>query len=154
MPEHNQHTSSYISEEEIILRWNVHLALEHPAKLILSIILTVVACAAGYWAIGPFGAIAAAVVMLSSLADFLFPMTYEITPQSATCKMLFKCATVRWEDVRRCYVDSLGVKLSPLDRQSKLEAFRGVYLRFRDNQEQVIKVVKKLRIQHCSEPMQ
>lgn len=59
--------------------------------------------------------------------------------------MFLKGTEIKWENVKRCYVDDLGVKLSPLDRASRIEAFRGVYLRFGDNQDAVIEAVKSLR---------
>lgn len=85
------------------------------------------------------------VALVASLSDFLFPVTYFITPHGASCKMLLKSSEIKWANVRRCYLDDCGVKLSPLDRTSRVEAFRGVYLRFGDNQDEVIKIVKSLR---------
>lgn len=59
--------------------------------------------------------------------------------------MLLKSSEIKWANVKRCYLDDFGVKLSPLDRVSRVEAFRGVYLRFGDNQNEVIEAVKALR---------
>jgi hypothetical protein len=66
--------------------------------------------------------------------------------------MIFKTSEIKWTSVKRCYLDDFGVKLSPLDRKSRLEAFRGVYLRFGDNQNQVIETVKSLKERHSAEP--
>lgn len=138
--------------DNIHLQWSVHLARKHPLKLLISITLGVLTAACGYYVIGLFGAIAATLIMLGSLADFLFPLRYKINSTGAECKMLFKCAQIRWEKVKRCYLDNQGVKLSPLARQTRLEAFRGVYLRFNDNEQQVIEAVKRLRGQDsCTE---
>ena len=138
-------TQTCFAPPERTLRWTVHLALEHPLKLLCSLGAVAFACAAAHWAIGPLGALAVAVALIGSLADFLFPVTYEITPDRAACRMLFKRAEIEWRNVRRCYLDQGGVKLSPLDRLSRLEAFRGVYLRFNGNREQVVEAVRAMR---------
>jgi len=130
---------------DAILRWTVHLAPERPVKLLCALGVVAFACFAAHWAIGVLGSLAVAVALVGSLADFLFPVTYEITSDRATCRMLLKRAEVQWRNVRRCYLDQTGVKLSPLDRRSRLEVFRGVYLRFNGNREQVIETVKAMR---------
>ncbi len=83
--------------------------------------------------------------MMASLSDFLFPVQFEIRPDRVGCRMLFKSSEIKWADVKRCYLDDQGIKLSPLDRISRLEAFRGVYLRFADNEAEVVEAVKSLR---------
>jgi hypothetical protein len=109
----------------------------------------VLAAAAGYFVIGALGALAAATVVLASIADFVFPTTYELTRDRAVCRRVFGTTEIQWENVKRCYLDDLGVKLSPFGRLSRLEAFRGVYLRFAGNQEQVIEAVRSLRTGAC-----
>lgn len=133
------------SGNEVVMAWNVHLAREYPAKLTCLISLIVFAALSALMIIGPPAMIAVAVIMTAGFADFLFPMRFIITGESATCKTLLKQSEIKWENVRRCYIDDLGVKLSPLNRISRLEAFRGVYLRFADNQETVVETVKSLR---------
>ena len=151
MTEHNRQTISPSSENEPVLSWTVHLAAQDPFKLACSLAATAFVCAAAYWAVGPLGPIAAVMVMLGSLADFLFPVRYEITSTGAACKMFLKSAEMRWENVRRCYLNRDGVKLSPLDRASGLEAFRGVHLRFNGNAERVIEAVRSMRRTSCTE---
>lgn len=137
--------------DTVVLSWTVHLARKHPLKLITSLALIAAASAAGYQAIGVAASVLVAAAMVASLADFLFPNRYVLTTGGAECRMLLKSAAIRWENVKRCYLDDQGVKLSPLDRQSRLEAFRGVYLVFGENQQQVIETVKSLRAKACTE---
>ena len=136
---------------DVVLSWTVHLARDCPSKLVTSLALVAAGCAAGYFLLGCAAAAATAVVMLASVAEFVFSTKYEITADGAACRMLFKASEIRWENVKRCWVDDLGVKLSPLSRKSRLEAFRGVYLRFKDNREQVIEAVKLLKEKECPE---
>ncbi|MGC8864059.1 MAG: hypothetical protein ACP5R5_14980 [Armatimonadota bacterium] len=137
------------SQTDVILRWTVHLAPEHPLKLVFSLGLIALACVAAQRVIGLLGACAVGAALGGSLADFLFPVTYEITPKGVVCRMLLKQAEITWPEVRRCYLDDYGIKLSPLERPSRLEAFRGVYLRFAGNKEQVIEAVRAMRRGRC-----
>jgi len=142
-------TQTCFAAPDLILRWRVHLASEHPGKLLCSLGLAALASAAAYHALGPLGSAAVALALIGSLADFLFPVTYEITAHRAACRMLIKRAEIEWRSVRRCYVDQAGVKLSPLEGPSRLEAFRGVYLRFNGNREQVIDAVHAMKGDQC-----
>ncbi len=151
MPTNTQQICSSISENEAVLRWSIHLARKYPVKLACIISLIALVSAAAYFAVGLALSVGAVLVLLGSLADFLFPVTYVLTTDGAACNMLFKSSRIRWERVKHCYVDAKGIKLSPLDRISKLEAFRGVYLRFNRNDEQVAEVVKSLWREQCSE---
>lgn len=145
MPTHTRCVSSSNVTDDVVLSWTVHLARAHPTRSALSLVLCALACSAGYAAIGPAGALVTAIVLLGSLADFLFPVRYVLTENGASCKMLFKAAEIQWTAVKRCYVDDLGLKISPLGRRSRLEAFRGVYLRFAGNRDEVIAAVRALR---------
>lgn len=149
MPVCNPLASRTESDSNAILTWSVHLAREHPAKLACSLLTAAGAAMAGYWVIGPLGSVAVALAMLGSLAEFVFPVVYRITPEGASSRTLIKVSEIRWENVRRCYVDAGGVKLSPLDRATRLEAFRGVYLRFGGNEENVIEAVRSMRAKQC-----
>lgn len=130
---------------EPILSWSVHLARRHPTKAVTSLALIAAATAVGCILAGPYVAPFIAVALVLSLADFLFPTKYFITDEGASCKMLMKSSEIKWADVKRYYLDNSGVKLSPLDRVSRLEAFRGVYLRFGDNEPEVIETVKAMK---------
>ena len=137
--------------EEEVLAWTVHLARENRSKLAVCVGATVLTSCAAFHVIGPAAAIAVAAVMIASVAEFVFPVTYRITTSGAECRMLLKVSTISWANVRRCYIDDLGIKLSPLDRRSRIETFRGVYLRFSDNRTQVTEAVKRMRESRCME---
>jgi hypothetical protein len=145
MPIQASNPASSTVEDQAILSWTVHLARIRPAKAIASVAFICAATAAGCLVAGPFVAGLVAAALIASLADFLFPVRYVITREKASCKMIAKGTEMKWADVKRCYLDDCGVKLSPLDRVSRLEAFRGVYLRFADNKDEVIETVKSLR---------
>lgn len=128
-----------------VMSWSIHLARQNPAKTLVSMAFAVFATVLGYVAIGPYAAVIVGAAVLISLSDFLLPVRFELWPDRAVCRMLLKSAEIKWADVKQCYLDDYGVKLSPLGTASRLEAFRGVYLRFADNEPEVIKAVKELR---------
>lgn len=133
------------STEPIIIAWKVHLAATNRAKLFITLVcILITAIAAGY-VIGIIGSIAVIFALTSSLGEFLFPVTYEITPSKVVCKMLFKRLEIKWSQVKKCYLDDEGIKLSTIGRPSRLEAFRGIYLRFNGNRDRVIEAVKQVR---------
>lgn len=137
------------ASSEPVLSWSVHLARRSPVKAIVSLALVTAATAVGCALAGPYVALVVAVALVASLSDFLFPVRYVVTHDGASCKMLLKGSEIKWSNVKRCYVDNFGVKLSPLDRVSRVEAFRGVYLRFGDNENEVIETVKSLKDRHA-----
>lgn len=128
-----------------IMSWTVHLARRHPGKTLVSVGFIVGVTAIGYFAIGFYAAALVCAALAASLSDFLFPVRFIIWKDRVGCRMLLKSAEIKWADVKQCYLDDYGVKLSPLGRASRLEAFRGVYLRFADNKSAVIETVKALR---------
>lgn len=140
-------------KEEPVLTWSVHLAQDSPKRMLIALLCLISTAIAGYFIMSRFGSAAGmlggavgAFAILSSLSDYLFPLRYEITRDHATCRRLMGITQIEWKDVKRCYLDDLGIKLSPLIRKSRLEAYRGVYLRFGpDNKDKIIEIVKSLR---------
>jgi hypothetical protein len=141
--------SPAITEDTPILSWTVHLARKQPRKLALIFPIFLLTLFWAYYLVGVFGIAVAFLGLTAALADFLFPVHYEITTQRATCRRLLGITEIRWGNVKRCYLDDLGVKLSPLPRLSRLEAYRGVFLRFDGNDSEVIEAVRSVRENKC-----
>ncbi len=140
-------TDSIAPKDEVVLQWRVHLAKEEPTKLIVVIAITVIT---GLLSLIWFGGNIFPFIMIGSaflgmLSDYLLPVTFTITTTHVSHHTLVSKRIMAWKDVKRVYLDDYGVKLSPLGRQTRLEAYRGVYLRFVDNEEEVLDAVKRLR---------
>ncbi len=132
-----------------ILAWTVHLVRQSPQKLAWIVPLFLVSFFCGLNLMGPLGGVVVVVAMVTTLADFLFPVYYQLTPERASCKRRFGVTEICWKNVKRYYLDDFGIKLSPLAKLTRLEAYRGVYLRFdNDNKEKIIETVKSLRDTH------
>jgi len=118
----------------IVLRWRVHLARRQPLRAAIAVFL-ILASAVGAYLIWhhPLAAAVAAFLVLSAAAEFLLPITYVLGPDGVWCRSFLSVRHLRWADVRRCYRDAQGIKLSPLARRSRLEAYRGIYLWLEDD---------------------
>lgn len=133
----------------VLLIWRVHLAAQQPAKagVAVACVLFTVACAHfslhNLWL-----TLASGFLLASSVADFLFPVRYTLTSAGAEMRGLVSSHALEWRSVRQCYQDAEGIKLSPLPRLTRLERFRGVYLRFAGNREEVLAVVHEQLAKH------
>ena len=59
-------------------------------------------------------------------------------------KSLFTRQEKGWKNYKSFYVDKNGILLSPFKKPSRLENFRGVYIRFHKNKEDVINFVRDM----------
>lgn len=114
---------------ETALTWTVHLARREPRRAVVALLAVAVTSAAAYavWMHPAAPAIFGALV-LAAVGEFLLPVTYRVGPDGVWCRNLLSLRHLEWKDVRRCYRDDGGIKLSPLSSPSRLDAYRGIYL--------------------------
>src|SRR5262245_25986007 len=86
--------------------------------------------------------IAAPVFVLGSLSSFLLPTEYRLTRDGVTVKSLAMERTRPWSEMRRFEEDRSGVFLSPFEKRSWLDAYRGVRLDPGGNRDQVVAFVQ------------
>lgn len=136
---------------EPILTWRVCLLREQPAKMLLvapivfaGIVVSIILFRSLIFTAVTF------FLFLSSLAEYIFPISYEIDKEGASSKALIGKTRIEWKNVKKYYIDEHGIKLSPLKKQSRLEAYRGVYLRFGNRRDEVIRIVRMMRDEHCN----
>lgn len=137
-----------VNAEESVLSWQVHLITQQPQRpaqigaILLAIFALGLCLFHSFWL-----SLAPMLALLFSLSEFVFPVRYTLTPQSAAMRHGLTSLEIRWSDVRHAYLTSDGIKLSPLKtKNSRFEALRGVFLRFDDhNQEAVIAAVRRFR---------
>ena len=80
--------------------------------------------------------------MLGSLSSFFLPTQYLLDNDKVRIKFFFTIREKKWGMFRSYYVDKNGVLLSPFEKPSRLENFRGQYIRFDRNKDQVVNFVK------------
>jgi hypothetical protein len=89
----------------------------------------------------PFYGVLAAILLTASVGDYLFPLTFALSESGVEARGLIHRRRMSWNQVRRVVRDDLGVKLSPLPRPSRLDAFRGIYLWFDGNADDVMAAI-------------
>ncbi len=131
--------------ETVLLVWRTHRLREDPWRLAIVAPCIVVAGWAGASLFGWGGGVAAALVVVASVSEYLFPVKHILTSRKGSVRCLLNRAEILWSDVRRVWVTDDGVKLSPLENRSRREAYRGVFLRFGNRRQEVLDAVNTAR---------
>lgn len=128
------------------LVWQVHRLREEPERIPL-IAGAFAVTTALWWIVFPSVLTLPLPILCltTALNDFLFPIRFRLTAQGAHSDGGISHLFIAWSDVKRVTKGSDGVYLSPFARPTRLEAFRGVRLRFVGNADEVIETVKRLR---------
>ncbi len=126
------------------LRWSVHpLQEEPPAKsaLLLMIILGLSAAVTASFNSGSYGFLTFA-LLTASLSRYFFPTRYAIDATGVQTSHLGVRRNIPWAQTRRYRIYPDGVFLSPFNRPNRLDPFRGCFLRFGDNRDEVLQFVR------------
>ena len=129
-----------IAEREL-LRWR-----SIPAKrairttVLVTIVVVGVPVLLAVW-YGPFFGLLGILILGGSLLSFFLPTDYVLTDLAVARRYLGIDQKRKWSEFRSYYPDKNGVLLSPFPGPSRLENFRGMYLRFEGNREAVLAVV-------------
>jgi hypothetical protein len=124
--------------------WNVRPSDKEPTKKWGVLAAAVIAFALGLllfknvW-FGFIGFIA----ILSATAEFWLGISYKIDPRAASSRCGLSLTSLEWSEVKRATATPEGIKLSPLGTTGRLEAFRGVFLRYGANRDKVTETVRR-----------
>jgi len=86
----------------------------------------------------------AGAIFMGSLSTFFFPTRYEISKDKIKVKYLFTSVVKDMSMYRSFYPDKNGVLLSPFTKPSRLENFRGLYIKYHRNKDEVDAFVKRI----------
>ncbi|MCC6444389.1 MAG: hypothetical protein IT210_13170 [Armatimonadetes bacterium] len=133
-------------QEEDILCWEAHLAPRQPLRAAMAVVvICLMLLLARLLFPSPLFMAASAFMLISSVSEFLFPVRYRLTDRGAHARTLTAHHFIAWGHVRKAYLTSEGIKLSPFAHPSRLEGFRGVFLRFGEDAKKVIEIVRRCR---------
>lgn len=126
------------------MSWTVHPMRERLGRTILFWVLVAFTIWAVYWNAGDwlFTAVAA-LFLLGSLSSFYLPTTYTIDADGVQMRRGIGSRRMEWSRVRSASPEPRGVFLSPFPLRSRLENFRGLWLPYRDNREEVLALVRR-----------
>jgi hypothetical protein len=127
---------------EVSLRWRVHPLVEQPAKslaliVILAGILVIVQLSFGE----PGWTVVSGVLLFAWLARYFFPTTYECGEEGVRVGFLGFVRERRWGEFRRFEVYRTGIHLSPFAKPNILDNFRGLFMLFHNNRDEVVEFV-------------
>jgi hypothetical protein len=126
------------------LAWTVHPMKRKPmVSAAVTVFVILIALVVFSWMQSLWFMILALVVMLGSLAKFYFPTSYKLSGRGVTVKTTTQTLFKDWSIYRSCYPDKKGILLSPFVEPSRLENFRGLYVMFESNSEQVTTFCKE-----------
>jgi len=126
-----------------LLSWRVHLAARSPRKAAIAALAILLAGVLAHlaWPSLPLGLITVGLLFLSA-ADFFLPIHYRITDRDISLRSGLSLRRLPWSQVRRWAADGQGVRLSPLACNSRLQAFRGLYLWLPDDPGPVLDAIR------------
>jgi hypothetical protein len=129
------------------LSWISHPARERPFTAVLVSIFVILVMVIVYYIMDRslFMMIVAGLIFTLSLSTFYFPTRYNIDETKVAIKYRFSVKERNLSAFRQYYPEARGILLSPFLSPSRLENFRGFYLRYgRGNKAEVDAFVKKL----------
>ncbi len=129
--------------DQVLLRWSTHPMKSSTTVSVLVVLFLLVVWFLVY--LTTFSlllTILAVVIMLGSLSPFFLPTYYELDDERIKVRFLFNTKEREWRGFRSFYVDKNGILLSPFEKPSRLENFRGLYVRFNQNKDEVLGFVR------------
>jgi len=132
------------NSSNVRIEWSVH-PIKKNWKVSVGVASFLLAlCAAIYISFNSAAFLALSIAILTcSLAPFFFPTTYTLQDDCITVKSRLRRFSRHWDSFKSYYPDRNGVLLSPFPHPSRLENFRGVYVRFGHNRSEVVDFVKE-----------
>lgn len=129
---------------EEVLKWTSHPLKKSRKKTAYLILALFLVWSLVFWATSySWGFLFLAVLILTgSLSPYFFPTRYELTQDKLRVRFLAVRKEKAWSGFKSFYPDKNGVFVSPFARPSRIENYRGIYLRYDGNQKQVLDFVK------------
>ena len=111
------------------LLWTVRLSDGTPHRRTAIFVVALAAAALGWFGFGhPFWGILGFAMILGSTAEHWLGSRFQLDAEGARARTGPSVTAMGWNEVRRILVKGKEVRLSPLERASTLDAFRGVAL--------------------------
>lgn len=90
----------------------------------------------------PWWGLLALLLLGLSVAPYYLGATYAVSQEGASASGPFATHRRAWAEVKACFPDADGVLLSPLSKPTRLAYTRGLYLRYADNRDEVLRRVE------------
>lgn len=126
------------------LSWTSHPLLDNPRWKSAALIGVIVGFSSVvYYSLESLAyALTACTVLVAAMSRYFLPIHYCLTEREVAVTHAGVTRRMSWDCFQNLYVHPDGVFLSPFVRPSRLEAFRGCFLRFRNNRDEVLEFVR------------
>ncbi len=113
------------------LQWRVHLLRSQPQRLPGILIVFAIGTVCVWMMFATLIPVLAALLLLAgSISDYLFPITYHLTDTEVGQESITSQIHLPWDAIRRCVQKRHALLLTTLPAPSRLDAFRGILIRF------------------------
>ena len=127
----------------ILFSWRSHPARQGGRRLAIALGALVLIPVGLFLLYGPFFGALALVILGISLFPYFLPTDYVLYAGGLESVFLRVHRRFTWRQFRSYYPDKNGVLLSPFTRPSRLENFRGIYLRFDGRSAEVLAIISQ-----------
>ncbi len=131
------------SSKKNFIEWVSFPVKEEKRKGILALVFIIVFSVLLGYAWGSLWGCISFAFLFISLLPFYIPTYYRLDEEKIILRR-FYTVEKRWDEIRSYYPDRYGVLLSPFSYPTRLENFRGIYLRFSGNREEVLSFIEKI----------
>ena len=111
---------------------------EHPRRTAFLVIFLIGIGVGIYFSFGLMWMIIALILLGGGLLSYWLPTYYSLDEEGIKIKGIVLEKVKKWEEFRSYYEDKNGVFLSPFTKPTRLENYRGIYIRFNNNAEEVM----------------
>lgn len=137
-------TDADAGDGAVLLEWICHPAKRNmKVTVAVSVLIAVLVVIVYYATFSVWFTILGFLILTGSLAGFYFPSHYRFTDDEVIVRTTMQTLHKKWSQYRSFYPDKNGVLLSPFARPSRLENFRGIYIKFWDNKDKVMAIVRE-----------
>jgi len=131
------------AKPELIYEYVCHPARRNRVITILTTVFILI-CLVLVWMISyePLLVALGALILFGALGGFYFPTRYFFYDDFFVIKTKIQTVRKPWSQYRSFFPDKNGVLLSPFARPTRLENFRGLYIKFEKNRDKVLEIIK------------
>jgi hypothetical protein len=142
----SQPTTTPIPGSADVLRWRSWPLVDETPQSYLKVAVFVGASALVGFAFGDLWyGLVAAVLLAAASGRFFLPTRFELDATGVGVRFCGQTRQMGWSRVGRIIVQEAGVFVSPFAKPSRLDSFRGVFLRFTGNADEVVTFVRDAR---------
>ena len=117
------------------LQWQAHpWHQESPLRSTSLLVIIFIVATIAAWSFGQilYG-LGSALLLLVSTSRYLLPTRFQVDRHGVTTIHLWRTRRLDWQQIARIDVHRDGLFLSPFRQPSRLDGFRGLFVRYADN---------------------